>query len=238
MSNELIFILQTGVGLTFTLVAFRMGLSWLYGYIAVCIVLANIFVTKQITLFGIAATGGNVVYGAVFLATDLLAEHYGKKEARQAVFIGFFSAVFYTIMSQMILYLEASANDWGAAAGMADIFTSAPAIILASMVAYLISQLHDIWAFHAIREKTAGKFLWLRNNGSTWISQLIDSIVFSLLAFLVFPVLMGSENALPVNVVMEIVISTYMLKILVAAIDTPFIYFSYSVKPMEMAASA
>ena len=52
MSNELIFILQTGVGLTFTLVAFRMGLSWLYGYIAVCIVLANIFVTKQITLFG------------------------------------------------------------------------------------------------------------------------------------------------------------------------------------------
>ena len=102
MSNELIFILQTGVGLTFTLVAFRMGLSWLYGYIAVCIVLANIFVTKQITLFGIAATGGNVVYGAVFLATDLLTEHYGKKEARQAVFIGFFSAVFYTIMSQMI----------------------------------------------------------------------------------------------------------------------------------------
>ena len=238
MSNELIFILQTGVGLTFTLVAFRMGLSWLYGYIAVCIVLANIFVTKQITLFGIAATGGNVVYGAVFLATDLLAEHYGKKEAKQAVFIGFFSAVFYTIMSQMILYLEASADDWGAAAGMADIFTSAPAIILASLVAYLISQLHDIWAFLAIMEKTAVILLCLRNNGSTWISQLIDSIVFSLLAFLVFPVLMGSENALPVNVVMEIVISTYMLKILVAAIDTPFIYFSYSVKPMEMAASA
>lgn len=89
MSNELLFIIQTIVGLLFTLLAFRMGRHWLYGYVGVCIVLANIFVTKQITLFGLAATGGNVVYGAVFLATDLLAEHHGKKAAREAVYIGF-----------------------------------------------------------------------------------------------------------------------------------------------------
>lgn len=235
MSNELLFVLQTLVGLAFTLVAFRMGRAWLFGYIAVCIVLANIFVTKQITLFGIAATGGNVVYGAVFLATDLLAEHYGKKEARLAVFIGFFAAVFYTVMSQMILLLEPSSDDWGAAGGMAHIFASAPAIIIASLTAYLISQLHDIWAFHAIREKTAGRFLWLRNNGSTWISQLIDSVVFSLLAFLVLPTLIGSANVLPIDVVIQIVISTYILKILVAAIDTPFIYLSYSMKPAAVA---
>ena len=95
MSNELIFILQTVVGLAFTLVAFRKGRSWLYGYIAVCIVLANIFVTKQIILFGIAATGGNVVYGAVFLATDLLAEHYGKKR-RDRLFLSDFSQLFFT----------------------------------------------------------------------------------------------------------------------------------------------
>ena len=94
MSNELIFILQTVVGLAFTLVAFRMGRSWLYGYIAVCIVLANIFVTKQIILFGIAATGGNVVYGAVFLATDLLAEHYGKKRGETGCFYRIFLSCF------------------------------------------------------------------------------------------------------------------------------------------------
>ncbi|MBH31548.1 MAG: hypothetical protein CMG71_06100 [Candidatus Marinimicrobia bacterium] len=230
MSNELIFLIQTGVGLAFTLVAFKMGKAWLFGYIAICIVLANIFVTKQITLFGIAATGGNVVYGAVFLSTDLLAEHYGKVEAKKAVFLGFSAALFYTVMSQLILLYEASNADWGAAAGMASIFTSAPSIIIASLVAYLLSQFHDIWAFEWIREKTEGRLLWLRNNGSTWISQVIDSVVFASLAFLVLPMIFGSENSLSLSAVAEIVISTYFLKVFVATIDTPFIYFSYHLR--------
>ena len=72
MNNELVFLFQTIIGLFFTLATFKMGKSWLLAYIGVCIVLANIFVTKQINLFGLAATGGNVVYGSVFLATDLL----------------------------------------------------------------------------------------------------------------------------------------------------------------------
>ena len=89
MNNELVFLFQIIIGLFFTLATFRMGKSWLLAYIGVCIVLANIFVTKQINLFGLAATGGNVVYGSVFLATDLLNEHYGKEEAKKAVYIGF-----------------------------------------------------------------------------------------------------------------------------------------------------
>lgn len=237
MTNELLFLLQTFVGLTFTIVAFRTGKHWLYGYIAVCIVLANLFVTKQIIIFGLAATGGNVVYGAIFLSTDLLAEHYGKKAAREAVFIGFFVALFYTVMSQFILDFQPSSDDWGAAEGMQQIFGFAPGIILASLSAYLVSQLHDIWAFHAIRTKTRGKFIWLRNNGSTWISQLIDSVLFSSLAFLIFPrLLIGKEYGLPLDTVGQIVISTYLLKLLVAAIDTPFIYLSYLLKPKELAA--
>ncbi|MDP6593967.1 MAG: queuosine precursor transporter [Candidatus Marinimicrobia bacterium] len=237
MSNELLFIIQTIVGLLFTLIAFRMGRHWLYGYVGVCIVLANIFVTKQITLFGLAATGGNVVYGAVFLATDLLAEHYGKKAAREAVYIGFFAAVFYTVMSQLILFFSPSSDDWGAAAGMSSIFSAAPSIIIASLTAYLASQLHDVWAFHFIRQKTQGRFLWLRNNLSTWVSQLIDSILFSFLAFLILPQLISdSTNALQFGTVVQIVISTYLLKILVAAIDTPFIYLSYALKTPHVVA--
>ena len=234
MSNELLFIIQTIIGLAFTLVAFSMGRNWLYGYIAVCIVLANIFVTKQITLFGIPATGGNVLYGSIFLATDLLAEHFGKREARQAILLGFGAALFYLIMSQFILKFSPSPDDWGAAEGMATIFDFAPAIVLASLMAYLISQFHDIWAFHWIREKTGGRYLWLRNNGSTWISQLIDSVVFSILAFLVLPILFPSAEALPFDIVVGIIISTYFLKILVAAIDTPFIYLSHNLPIIKL----
>ncbi len=234
MSNELLFIIQTIIGLAFTLMAFSMGRNWLYGYIAVCIVLANIFVTKQITLFGIPATGGNVLYGSIFLATDLLAEHFGKREARQAILLGFGAALFYLIMSQFILKFNPSPDDWGAAEGMATIFDFAPAIVIASLMAYLISQFHDIWAFHWIREKTGGRYLWLRNNGSTWVSQLIDSVVFSILAFLVLPILFPNAEALPFDIVVGIIISTYFLKILVAAIDTPFIYLSHNLPIIKL----
>ncbi|HIA29350.1 MAG TPA: VUT family protein [Candidatus Marinimicrobia bacterium] len=234
MSNELLFIIQTIIGLAFTLVAFSMGRNWLYGYIAVCIVLANIFVTKQITLFGIPATGGNVLYGSIFLATDLLSEHFGKREARQAILLGFGAALFYLIMSQFILKFSPSPDDWGAAEGMATIFDFAPAIVLASLMAYLILQFHDIWAFHWIREKTGGRYLWLRNNGSTWVSQLFDSVVFSILAFLVLPILFPNAEALPFDIVVGIIISTYFLKILVAAIDTPFIYLSHNLPIIKL----
>ena len=174
-----------------------------------------------------------MVYGAVFLSTDLYAEHYGRKEAKKAVYLGFSAALFYTVMSQLILLYEASSADWGAATGMASIFTSAPSIIIASLIAYLLSQLHDIWAFHLIREKTGERFLWLRNNVSTWVSQAIDSVVFASLAFLILPLILSSANALPIAVVSEIVLSTYLLKILVAAIDTPFIYLSYYLRVPE-----
>ncbi|NQU27757.1 MAG: queuosine precursor transporter [Candidatus Marinimicrobia bacterium] len=235
MANEVIFILQTVIGLCFALVAFRLGKNWLYAYIAMAIVLANIFVTKQFDLFGLSATGGNVLYGSIFLVTDLLSEHYGKATARKAVIIGFFGAVFYLIMSQLILLYTVNDVDWGAGAGMDTIFTTGPAIILASLSAYMISQLHDIWAFHLWKKKFKGKYLWLRNNLSTFVSQAIDSIIFTSLAFGFLPILFRNpEGLLPWADLVEIIITTYLLKLVVAAIDTPFIYLSYRFKPGDL----
>lgn len=224
MTNEVLFLLMTIVGLFFTLFSFRMGITWLYGYVAIAIILANIFVTKQITLFGLAATGGNVMYGTIFLATDLLSEHYGKAFARKAVFIGFFAAIVYLVMSQFIVSFIPAGYDT-VQGGMQSIFSFAPRIILASLLAYLISQLHDVWIFHLIREKTQGRKLWLRNNGSTWLSQLIDSLTFSLVAF---------AGTFEWPVIIQIIVSTYLLKVFIAALDTPFIYLSYRFKSLEV----
>ncbi len=235
MSNEFLFLIQSLVGLGFTLFAFRLGKAWLYAYIAMAIVLANIFVTKQFDLFGLAATGGNVVYGSIFLATDLLSEHYGTAAARKAVLIGLFGAIFYLVMSQLILPFSPNAADWGASSGMETIFSSGPAIILASLIAYLISQFHDIWAFHFWKRKFSGRFLWLRNNLSTLVSQALDSIVFAGLAFAVLPVILSNtENILAWPVLKEVILTTYLFKLLVAVIDTPFIYFSYRLLPEEL----
>ncbi len=234
MSNELIFLFQTILGLVVVLLAYRMGKTWLYALIAVNYILANIFVTKTITLFGFEATGGNVLYGAIFLTTDILSEHYGKDAARKGVFIGLGATLFYLFMSQFMLAYTASPNDWGAAVGMESIFGFAPGIVLASVIAYLISQLHDVWAYHMWKDRFKGKYLWIRNNLSTGSSQLIDSLTFAILAFSVFPRLfMDPAGILPIDVVWQIVITTYILKLLVALIDTPFIYLSQKIKPND-----
>ncbi|MCP4397398.1 MAG: queuosine precursor transporter [bacterium] len=216
----MIFLIQTVTMLLLTLGAFKMGKNYLKAFVGAGIVLANIFVTKQITLFGLDATGGNVMYAAIFFSTDLLSEHYSKKDAQEAIEIGFGTSLLYLVGGQFMLQYLPSSYDT-VHAGMQEIFAFAPRIILASLLAYLISQFHDIWAYNLIRSKTGQKRLWLRNNGSTWISQLIDSVIFASVAFL---------GVFPLSVLLQIIVSTYLLKILVALIDTPFMYLSYRLK--------
>jgi uncharacterized integral membrane protein (TIGR00697 family) len=98
-----------------------------------------------------------------------------------------------------------------------EIFSLLPRVVAASLGAYLISQHHDIWAFHFWKQKTEGKYLWLRNNFSTAVSQLIDSLVFSLGAF---------WGIFPAWELIQIIITTYVFKVIVALVDTPFIYFA------------
>lgn len=226
--NELLFLVLTVVGLGFTLLSFYLGgKGWLKALIGINIVLANIFVLKQFSLFGIAATGGNVVYGSIFLATDLLSEHWGKKEAREGVWIGFYFALFFLVTSQLILLFEPSPWDTIHPSLLA-IFTFAPRVVASSLLAYMISQHFDIWSFNKIREALPEKkWLWLRNNGSTLSSQLLDSILFTILAFL---------GTFPLHILLEIIFTTYVLKLLVGLMDTPFIYLSYKilqVKPLK-----
>ena len=130
LNNEILFIFQTLVILAITLIAFRMGKQYLIGWVAASIVLANIFVTKQMKLFGLDATGGNVLYASIFLATDLLNEHYSQKDAKDAVKIGFLVSLLYLISSQLIVHYVPSEYDT-VQTGMQSIFVFAPRIIFA-----------------------------------------------------------------------------------------------------------
>ncbi len=217
MSNELLFILQTLASLAIALFAFRMGRKWLMALVTLNIVLMNIFVIKQVDLFGMAATGGNVLYACIFLCTDLLSEHYGKKQAFKAVQIGFFASIVFVLMTQFML--KFTPNDWDIAQGAFEtLFTLSPRIVAASMVTYLISQNLDVYLFHKIKDKTKGRLLWLRNNGSTFVSQFVDSAIFTMLAFYGVP---GFEA------IWSIILFTWIIKITVAALDTPFMYLSH-----------
>lgn len=215
--NEILWILFALVDLCMVLVVYRFfGRVGLFGLMVFNLMLCNIQVLKTIELFGLTTTLGNILYASVFLATDLLSEFYGKKEAQKGVLLGFVTLVMMVGYMQLALYFQPGADDF-AQPHLEALFGFMPRIALASIVAYLISQLHDVWAFHAIKARTSGKFLWLRNNASTMISQLLDSAIFCSIAF---------WGMFPMDVFMEIMLSTYIIKIAVAALDTPFIYIA------------
>lgn len=212
--NELLFFFQAIISLGFVLLAFRLGYVYLVGLVAALVALMNIFVIKQMTLFGFAITGGNVLYASIFLSTDIISEHYGKEKALQTVRIGFGVGIFFLLMSQFILRFTPNEFDIAQPA-FKTLFKLAPRIVIGSLAAYLMAQHADVLIFHFLKKTTQGKFLWLRNNLSTLCSQLIDTLTFTLIAFYgVFPNLW------------EILLTTYVVKIIIAALDTPFIYLS------------
>lgn len=200
------------------------GKIGIIAWIAIGTILANIQVTKSITVFGLHATMGNIMYGTVSLATDALNELYDKRVATKAVLLGFFALCATLIIMQVALLFQPNAEDISQDS-LKTIFGFFPRIVLGSLTAYIVSQCFDIYLFQKIREKLpADKHLWIRNKGSTFVSQLVDTIIFVLIAFL---------GVYSFPVVFQIILSTYLVKAIVAVMDTPFLYLIKRIKPLE-----
>ncbi|MFC1893003.1 queuosine precursor transporter [Chloroflexota bacterium] len=207
------------IDLSLAVLMYRLwGKKGLYTVIAASIIVANIQVVKTVQLFGMVATLGNILYGSLFFATDVLSEVYGKKSARRGVWLGFCAMVLMTIWMQLALKFVPDASDF-VQGSLETIFGLMPRIAAGSLVAYLLSQHHDVLAFHYWKAKTKSRYLWLRNCASTAVSQAIDSVVFCAIAFI---------GVFPWPVFLEILLTTYFLKFLVMLFDTPFIYWAKS----------
>jgi len=191
------------------------GKTGLYVWTGVAMVICNIQVIKTIVLFGMVGTLGNALYGTTFLVTDILDEIYGVKEARKAVWIGFYVTIVVTVIMQICLKFIPDVSDF-AQGSLETIFSILPRIVLGSLTAYVLSQFHDVWAYQFWRKKfSKDSQIWIRNNASTMVSQAIDSVVFCFIAF---------WGMFPKDVFTSILITTYIFKFVVAAADTPFIY--------------
>ncbi len=200
------------------MLAYRLwGRVGLLIWIPISVIIANIQVTKTVVLFGLEATLGNIVYATSFLATDILSECYGKKDATKAVAIGFFSLLTMTLLMNVALLFYPAPSDF-VQTSLETIFAIMPRIAFGSLLAYVASQFHDINAYAYWKKRLPeGKWLWVRNNASTMISQLIDTVIFTLVAFL---------GVFSWDVLWQIMVTTYLLKWVVAMLDTPFIYLA------------
>jgi uncharacterized integral membrane protein (TIGR00697 family) len=175
----------------------------------------NVISAKVVTLFGLTFSVGALVYPITFVCTDTTSEIWGKGDAKKLVWYGLLANVIVVAFIVMAAYYP-PADVWsGSNESFKETLLAVPRVFLASMTAYLISQLHDVWAFHFWKGKTEGKLLWLRNNLSTATSQLIDTTVFVLIAF---------TGTMPASGLVTVIFGQYVLKLGIAVVDTPVVY--------------
>lgn len=228
--NELLLIASLLVVYGSVLLAFKLfGKTGLYCFTCIATITANIEVLILVDAFGMEQTLGNILFAATFLVTDILSEIAGKKEAQKAVNIGIFTSVLFIVISQSWLLYTPSGNDW-AQEPIRSIFSNTPRLMIVSVVVYAVCQRFDVWAYHkwwAFTNKKYGdtkRFLWLRNNGSTLISQLLNTILYTFGAF-------WGMYELPVLV--NIAMASYVIFIVTSIADTPFVYLARKISEAE-----
>ena len=198
------------------------GKAGLYCVSAVATILANIEALILVNAFSMEQTLGNVLFAVTFLITDILSECEGKKAANKAVLTGILSSVFFLVLSQSWMLYNPSPNDT-IMPSIKAVFSNTPRMIFASLIVYAISQLFDVWLYHKwwkFTEKKFGdkrRFLWLRNNGSTLISQILNTALFTAFAF------WGTYDF---GTLVSIFLSSYVIYIFTCLLDTPAVYLA------------
>ena len=237
VNQELLWFTTLFIDLGCTVVLYRLfGKAGLQVAIALAIVLANLQGPKLTVIFGLQTSLGVIFYSSIFFATDVLSENYGKEAANKAVRMGFAVSVIVLIMlSLALLYLPSTQP--GTAAFSASIHGAfetivnfTPRFIFGSLLAYFISQHFDVWAFHKIKSMTGDRWLWLRNNGSTLSSQVVDTAIYSLVAW---------WGIVDLKTALALGAAKYVFKVAIAAIDTVFIYWArYNFRRQAVAEAA
>ncbi len=178
------------------------------------LLMSNLFGGKLINVLGFTVAGAIVTYPLTFLTTDIIGEIWGKKEANDCVKIGVLIQVGFLILGYLSLKIPSLQQTAYLQECLTAVLNQGARLTLASLGAFMVSQTMDVISFHWMKDKTGGKHKWLRNNVSTMSSQFIDTVIFVIIGF--YGV---------VNNIWLMVFAQYLIKLILAALDTPFFYF-------------
>lgn len=217
--NELLFILTIILCFSVTLIVYKkLGKVGLFIWISLATVISNIQTVKLVNLFGIETSLGTILYGSVFLANDILSEKYGRGQAIKTLYIGFLAMIIMTLfMGISLLYIPSPAdfaND-----SLKLIFSLNLRITLGSLIGFSISQLIDTYLYYYLNKRKCA--LWVKNNVSTIVSQLIDTIIFCSITYV---------GTVKFYILIKIMISMYIFKFIISLMDTPFLYIAKKIK--------
>ena len=224
MTQETLWLVVVLYDLALTVFLYRFyGKQGLYAAVILGIILGNLQGGKvtEFILFGTSfnVSMGAILYSGIFFATDILNEKFGKAEASKAVMLGFVTnvAVMITLVVSTYFMPSSIAGSSGEVhSAIATLANYSPIFVIGSLTAYLVSQRFDVWFFHYLKQKTAGKKLWLRNNLSTIASQLIDSFIYQFTWVI--------AAGLSFYEALGLALAKYIFKVFIALIDTIFIY--------------
>ncbi len=189
-------------------------LNVLAGIFAASIVVANLAAGVKLECFlGFIVPAGTVAYAFTFPITDIVDEIYGKRRAVYIVWAGLAAELIMLVLLGIDYLIPALEPEMQTL--YERVFGMQVRIVAASIVAYIVSQHHDVWAFWFWRRITKGKYLWMRNNASTIVSQFIDSAIFTTIAF---------GDIVSIAELLNMVISMWLFKVIIAVMDTPFVY--------------
>ena len=180
-----------------------------------CNLIANKFVTVNLGFKTFQVSAGILPYPLTFLITDILSEIYGKRKTRAVVLAGFFASVLALLFLKLGHAFPAIENSPVSDESYNNVFNNSARIIGASMLAYLVAQLIDVNVFHWWKKITRGKHLWIRNNFSTILSQLADTVLVTTVIFI------GVQSA---GFITSLVLDGWLFKVIFAAADTILIY--------------
>jgi queuosine precursor transporter len=222
------------------------GAAGMFIFVAVGIIAANVQVLKSASFSFYAAPIplGTVVFSATYIAVDVLTEYYGRATARKAVWLGFAAMLMMTIFMLLVMgYRPLTADEAGEGMAWAlpyhdhitALYLPQATLLIAGLSSYLISQFNDIYIFQRIRAATGRHALWARACGSTAVSALVDNTVFSTLAWMVFPWLLGQHDQVVdlYTLIFTFILGTYWIRLAMALLEAPFIYAARWFLPEE-----
>lgn len=220
MNNILLIISIIGVFSIMLIIKKFLGKEGIIGWMGIASILANLLLIKSVNVLGISATLGNVLFASNFLATDILTENYGYKEAKKGTRFGIIAVIIFMIVTQVALLYVPNSEDV-TQSSFELLFSFVPRISLASISMFALSNKIDIRLYEWLRKKSNGKKMWLRNNICTIICNGGENFLFYLMAFL---------GVMDIGTILTIALSATIIEVLIALCDTPFLYISKKVK--------
>lgn len=180
-----------------------------------CNLIANRFISIDLGFKTFIISAGVLPYPITFLITDILSEIYGRKKTNSVIISGFIASFFVLIILKSSMYFHAVGFSPVSDELFDTMFGNSWRVVFASMIAYLTAQLVDVRLFHFWKDLTKKRHLWLRNNASTILSQLVDTSLVVLVLFV------GVRSTSELG---SLILDGWLFKVLCALIDTPLLY--------------